>query len=305
MCVCVYSIVIFVLKENLFQTNNLTMVDKFVPSGMKDCDSDVEYVLIGAGLPRTGTMSTCLALEKLLPGKCHHMVRAFTGPNDPPFWTKASRGELSEGDWREFLRSERISASVDFPMSLYWKDLVKMYPNAKVLLNVRDPVKWYNSVRNTIAQVLEFLTKSWMSLPLRCVMALKGSNGVVAATYTCTGPTYLGPNYPGGMFGAVEAGEETAVKFFNEWVESVKSEIPEERLLVFEVKNGWQPLCEFLQVPVPDEPFPNANDTAEQQAKLRAMKKFCIFSWTVIAAGLGTAFYYLKDAIPKPRLVFD
>merc|ERR1712012_460293 len=144
---------------------------------------------------------------------------------------------------------------------------------------------------------LEFLTKSWMSLPLRFVMALKGSNGVVAATYTCTGPTYLGPNYPGGMFGAVEAGEDTAVKFFNEWMESVKTEIPEERLLVFEVKNGWQPLCEFLQVPVPDEPFPNMNDTAQQKANLRSVKRFCVFSWSVMIAAAGAAVYYLKDKI--------
>ena len=280
------------------------MVDKFAPSDMKDCDSDVEYVLIGAGLPRTGTMSTCLALEKILPGKCHHMVRAFTGPNDPKFWTKASKGELSDEDWKEFIRTERISASVDFPMSLFWKDLVRMYPNAKVLLNVRDPVKWYISVKNTIAQVLEFLTESCWSLPLRCVMALKRSNGLVAATFTCTGPTHLGPRYPLGMFGAVEVGEETAVQFFNEWVESVKADIPEDKLLVFEVKDGWQPLCEFLQLPVPDEPFPNANDTAEQQAKLRAMKKFCFVGWSILAAVVGASVYFLKNVIPQPKITF-
>ena len=72
------------------------------------------------------------------------------------------------------------------------------------------------------------------------------SRSTAAALLTCWGPTYLGPRYPRGMFGAVDAGEETAVRFFNDWVELVKAEIPAERLLVFEVKQGWGPLCHFL-----------------------------------------------------------
>ena len=201
-------------------------------------------------------------------------------------------------------RTESLSASVDYPMSLYWKDLARIFPNAKVLLNVRDPVRWYKSVDNTIAQVVKFLQTSWLALPMRCFMKLSGASNS-AAFFTCFAPTYLGPNYPRGMFGAVDAGQETAVKFFNDWVESVKKEIPEERLLVFEVKNGWEPLCQFLQVPVPDEPFPNANDTAEQQAKFRAMKKFCIFSYTILAAGLGTAIYFLKDSVKIPKIILQ
>jgi len=274
------------------------------PDQIKQCNTEVEYVLVGAGLPRTGTLSTFVALEKLLPGKCHHMLRAVTGPNDPKFWTKASKGEITDEDWREFMRTESLSASVDYPMSLYWKDLARIFPNAKVLLNVRDPVRWYQSVDNTIARVVKFLQTSWLALPMRCFMALSGASNT-AAMFTCFAPTYLGPNYPRGMFGAVAAGQDTAVKFFNDWVESVKKEIPAERLLVFEVKNGWEPLCQFLQVPVPDEPFPNANDTAEQQAKFSAMKKFCIFSYTLLAAGLGTAVYFLKDSVPIPKIIFQ
>ena len=64
------------------------------------------------------------------------------------------------------------------------------------------------------------------------------------------------------MFGVFESGEETAVRFFNDWVEQVKSEVPSDRLLVFQVKEGWGPLCQFLGVPVPEEAFPNVNDTA-------------------------------------------
>ena len=125
----------------------------------KEVEEEVEFILIGAGwlllqswaqlikailevpfydgwfagLPRTGTLSTWTALEQLLPGKCHHMLRAFSGPHDLQFWTRAAAGELSDSDWLEFIRTERLSAAVDFPMSLFWRDLVRLYPNAKVL----------------------------------------------------------------------------------------------------------------------------------------------------------------------------
>ena len=116
--------------------------------------SEVEFVLIGAGLPRTGTMSTYAALEMILPGKCHHMARVMSDKTDrnTTFWLRAVRGEVTDGDWRQFVNDERLSAGVDYPMSLFWKDLVRIYPNAKVLLNDRDPVRWYKSVKNTILE---------------------------------------------------------------------------------------------------------------------------------------------------------
>ena len=91
-----------------------------LPNLVKECDKEVEYILVGAGknlidksytirfvsagLPRTGTFSTFVALEKILPGKCHHMIRAMSGKNDPEFWTRASNGELVDDDWKNFIR---------------------------------------------------------------------------------------------------------------------------------------------------------------------------------------------------------
>ena len=169
---------------------------------------------------------------------------------------------------------------------------------------MRDPARWHHSVNNTIRQFDKFMC-SWLALPMRCLLALKGGGSWVAADYTCTAPTYLGPRYPRGMFGAVDAGEETAVRFFNDWVELVKAEIPAERLLVFEVKQGWGPLCRFLGVPEPKEPFPNMNDTAEQLQRLRAMKRISVLLWTAAVAGLGATAYYFKDSIKIPTLTFN
>ena len=171
-------------------------------------------------------------------------------------------------------------------------------------MTVRDPVKWYNSVKNTILQFDHFISKSWFALPMRVMFRFKqgSAKGPLFTTYA---PTYLGAKYPRGLFGAVEDGQDTAVRFFHDWTESVKEAISADRLLVFEVKQGWNPLCKFLDVPVPDEPFPNANDTAEQQARLRSMKRFCLFIWTVAAAGLGTTVFYVKDVIPRPTITFQ
>ena len=174
----------------------------------------------------------------------------------------------------------------------------------QVLLTVRDPVKWYNSVKNTILQFEHFVSKSWFALPMRLILKLKGDS-FKAASFTAFAPTFLGAKYPRGMFGAVEDGQETAVRFYNDWTESVKETISADRLLVFEVKQGWDPLCKFLDLPVPEEPFPNANDTAEQQARLRSMKRICFFAWTIAIGGLGAATYYIKDIIPKPKLTFN
>eukprot|EP00092_Neocalanus_flemingeri_P009387 GFUD01010101.1.p1 GENE.GFUD01010101.1~~GFUD01010101.1.p1 ORF type:complete len:282 (+),score=55.81 GFUD01010101.1:104-949(+) len=271
---------------------------------LKEQATEVDFVLIGAGLPRTGTASTCSALEKLLPGKCHHMKRAFTGSQDAIFWPRAARGELLEEDWKQFITSEGLSAAVDYPMSLYWKDLLKMYPNAKVLLTDRDPVKWYLSVRNTIRQAVSFIMASWGGFPLRLIGRLLG-RPVGPALFTCTAPTYLGAKYPQGMFGAVDAGEETAVKFFNDWKAEVIREVPADRLLVFEVKQGWAPLCKFLGVPQPDGPYPNVNDTKEQQEMLGKMKKICFLFWSVAAASVGAAVYFFKDSVPMPNVTFN
>jgi len=267
-------------------------------------DLEVEYVLIGAGLPRTGTTSTFTALEKVLPGKCHHMMRAFLDKNDPAFWSKASKGNLSEDEWKNFIRKSGLSASVDFPTSLYWKDLVKMYPNAKVLLTVRDPVKWYLSVKNTIRQTVAFMSESWAMAPARIVRRLVGSPGV-SATFTVNAPTYLGAKYPKGMFGAVDAGEDTAVQFFNDWKEQVIKEVPPDRLLVFDVREGWEPLCKFLGVPKPDEPFPNINDTKMMQTRLAGQKRICYSIWAFSGVVIGLAAYLAKDYVKIPTITFS
>ena len=96
------------------------------------------------------------------------MAKVFRdpAPSEQQFWQRAQQGQLTDQDWLEFIRASRLSASVDFPLSLYWRDLARLYPRAKVVLTVRDPVRWFHSVRNTIREVNR-LKDSWLGAPLR------------------------------------------------------------------------------------------------------------------------------------------
>ena len=286
-----------------FLSDNLRMVEQMkkydaISHGKPLPSCEVDFVLIGAGLPRTGTMSTYTALEKILPGKCHHMARVGTDKTDRnvTFWLKAVVGDVTDEEWRQFVKDERLSAGVDYPVSLFWRDLVRIYPNAKVLLNDRDPVRWYESVRNTILQVVGVSTGPLARFNplLQLVMFVSGRGKVLVVPKTlCYAETALGSAFPRGMFGAVEDGQEEAVKFFNAWKAQVIREVPADRLLVWQVKEGWGPLCSFLGLPVPEEPFPNVNDTPSMLQRIGIIKKLVLGTWAVTAVGLASAVYCL------------
>ena len=80
-----------------------------------------------------------------------------------------------------------------------------------------------------------------------------------------------------GVYGSIEAGKEASVEFFNKWAEEVKATVPKDRLLVFEAKEGWEPLCKFLNVPIPENPYPRVNDTASMLRMFRNGKLVSVF----------------------------
>ncbi|MBV8799693.1 MAG: sulfotransferase family protein [Alphaproteobacteria bacterium] len=206
--------------------------------------------VIGAGLGRTGTMTLKTALEKLGFAPCHHMYEVIQHPEQAAFWEAAARGEPV--DWEEVFAGYR--ASCDWPSCAFYKELAARYPAAKVVLTLRDPHAWYRSVCNTI-------------LP-----AMKGP--IVLPDGSRAGPP--------GDFAALLIGEKTfgndfseehMVAVFNRHNEEVKRRIPPERLLVFEAAQGWEPLCSFLGVPVPSEPFPLTNTTGEFKKRIEERQR--------------------------------
>mmetsp|Transcript_45578 Transcript_45578/g.52484 ORF Transcript_45578/g.52484 Transcript_45578/m.52484 type:complete len:261 (-) Transcript_45578:195-977(-) len=244
-----------------------------------------QFVLIGAGLARTGTNSTQVALQMLLKGKCYHMMEVFKhGSRHSNFWAEVISGGRSVDEIGDFLVSEGYVSGVDDPIAPYFKDLMKQFPNAKVLLTVRDDGhKWYKSVRDTIYY--------------HFVDSHRFPTSIFSKTDNRWEPLFfIGPDGKSrpdtGLLGSVGAGEESAVKFYDEWNAEVKRHVPPEKLLVFNVKEGWAPLCKFLNVPVPDVPFPNVNDSSSMKNRRR---KLLLKSWGLVLTVpvvLGGAGYF-------------
>jgi hypothetical protein len=193
--------------------------------------------IIGAGLGRTGTLSLKLALEQLGFLKCYHMVEVLMNPAHAPLWVEAADGRP---EWDRIF--DGYAASVDYPGGRYWRELSEFYPEAKVILTVRDAERWFESTQATIfspqnrervgfPELGEFFEKTVFS-----------------------------------HFGVGINDREFMLEAFERHNDDVRNTISPDRLLVLDVKQGWEPLCEFLDVPVPDTPFPRTNSREEMAA---------------------------------------
>lgn len=196
--------------------------------------------VIGAGFGRTGTMSLKLALEQLGFGPCHHMVEVFAHPEQVPLWSDAADGRP---DWDRIFQG--YSAAVDWPTATFYKELADHYPDAKVILTERDPESWFGSTQATIFARGFPEDDAQMGAWARMVMKVIGD-----------------------LFDRRLDDHDTLVRVFKAHNARVREVIPAERLLVYEVAQGWAPLCEFLGVPVPEGPMPQVNSTEEFQGRL-------------------------------------
>lgn len=194
--------------------------------------------VIGSGLGRTGTLSTKLALEQLGFGPCHHMVEVFLHPESVPLWIAAGGGKP---DWDAIF--DGYASMVDHPGSLYWRELMDHYPDAKVLHTVRDADKWFDSTQATIFSPT--------------------SPGMQAKA----GPMKTFFDAVLGRYGGDLHDRAFMTDFFRRHTEAVVAGVPKDRLLVLNVAEGWGPLCAFLGVPVPDTPYPRENSTEQFQAR--------------------------------------
>jgi hypothetical protein len=195
--------------------------------------------VIGAGFGRTGTMSLKLALERLGFGPCHHMVEVIGHPAQAPLWRAAAEGKPV--DWGRLFTG--YASAVDWPACHFWRALAVQYPEAKFVLTVRDADAWYRSVAGTILKVMQGVAAD-PDPQRRAVMEM--------ATYIVGDRTFGG-----------RMDEDHVKAVFRRHNEAVAAALPEHRLLVCNAADGWGPLCAFLTRPVPDEPFPRTNSTAE------------------------------------------
>jgi Sulfotransferase domain len=203
--------------------------------------------VIGAGLPRTGTLSQKAALELLGFGPCYHMVNVLT---DLPLAAQWAEAIDERADW-EAIFGEHES-TVDWPGSFFYRELAEAYPDAKVVLSIRDPEAWEKSMLDTIwdvhygqtpmahiSKARELIDPDW-----RAYMQLM--RRMFAAQ---------------GVFSGAEVRPGQFADAISRYQDQVQRNIPEDRLLVWNVQEGWEPLCRFLEVDVPQSQFPHLNDS--------------------------------------------
>lgn len=209
--------------------------------------------VIGAGFGRTGTMSLKVALEELGFGKCYHMTEAMGRLPHLKLWHKASLGHPV--DWDDIFPG--YQSAIDWPACAFYKELMEQYPEAKVVLTIRDPERWYDSARSTIYAANRAFP-SWGRLFPRMWYDHDMSCNVI---------------WNGTFQGRFED-KAYAVARFREHVAEVQRVVAPDRLLVFDVKEGWERLCPFLGVPIPQgKPFPHLNDQAEFRALIRRYER--------------------------------
>ena len=204
----------------------------------------------GAGLPRTATTTLLIALEQLGFAPCYHM-RDVLGDLEGqlPLWEAIAEGGR---DWQGIFGDAQ--STVDFPSSRYWRELLEAYPDAKVILSTRSPEGWVRSMRETVwgvfygDSVLHYVSAArtvvdplWNRyIKMMFEMNFHPDTGVMA------GDTF---------------DDDGLAEVMKRWDDSVKRDAPADQLLVWDPKEGWEPLCDFLEVDVPDEPLPRVNDT--------------------------------------------
>jgi hypothetical protein len=223
-------------------------------------DIDMALKVIGSGLGRTGTLSLKVALEKLGFGPCHHMIEVFTHFESIPLWVDAAEGRPN---WDALF--DGYSSAVDHPSCKFWRELSDYYPHAKVLHSVRDPDAWFESTQ---------------------------------ATIFAPGAPGLNPPPPLKRFFETQLSDmgehihdrDFMVDLFNRNTADVLRTIPKERLLVYEAGQGWEPLCAFLGVPVPDEPYPRENSRQAFAARIDA---------AVAGSGEAPSLENIRDQVVK------
>jgi hypothetical protein len=213
--------------------------------------------VIGAGFGRTGTASLKAALELLGLGPCYHMSVVIAEPHRVRQWLDVGEGRA--GDWDEVFAG--FDSALDWPAASYWRELAEHFPDAKVILTVRDPERWYDSVSTTIfARALE---ERRLPLRRRIVRRLVNRRSPDFALY----PRMARATVHDRVFGGRIDDRGHVLDVYERHIAEVKATIPPGRLLVFDVAEGWKPLCEFLDVPVPDAPFPQSNERAAWHRK--------------------------------------
>lgn len=203
--------------------------------------------VIGAGYGRTGTASLKLALDRIGLGPCHHMSEVLPSPERIALWTRIGQGDAAADPSLWDRAFDGYNSTVDWPSCTHWRALMAHNPDAKIILSRRDAGKWFTSVNETILN--------------------PDVNAKVAQSP-------MGPMLDANIWQLFDRrmdDREHMMACFEKHCAEVIAGVPEDRLLVFEARDGWGPLCDFLSVAVPDEPYPHVNSMEETKRFMQTL----------------------------------
>ena len=218
--------------------------------------------IIGAGFPRTGTTTLKRSLEILGYSKTYHMKELLVNPDKLPLWLKLE--ETGETDWDKLY--DGYMATVDFPSYPWYFEHMNHYPDAKVILTVRDFEAWHKSAHSTIYQAGPQNFSEKIQMLIRIF-----TNPRLAKVVNCI--KFVKRQFWAKQFEGRFLDKEFAEKIWFEHIEEVKAKVPADRLLVYDVRDGWEPLCTFLGKPVPSEPLPHLNKKENFKTMLAELMK--------------------------------
>ena len=241
--------------------------------------------IIGAGFGRTGTLSTFTALNELgFP--CYHMIEVLKNEENKShldFWrTVANSQPGTQHDWNQVF--SKYTAALDNPACCVWKELLAAYPGVKVVLTLhpKGAEAWYESTIDTIyftEKMWQFKVLEWFT-PFGRKFGDMSRKLIWQHSHKDTMPD-----------------RDKAVAHYHQHIEDVKATVPPEQLLIFSADQGWEPLCKFLGVPVPESKFPNVNDRKEIKKTVREITRGAyVILGIAMAAFSGAAyaaFHYL------------
>jgi hypothetical protein len=196
------------------------------------------FKVIGAGFGRTGTSSLQVALEELLGGKCYHMKDIMLQPAQLQAWHDFAVGKTPVMDWKRLFAG--YTAAVDCPVCMYYEELMEAFPEARVILTVRDPQHWWKSFNRLMSIVDKARLLRFLAPKLRKVARF-------------TDKIIIQDVFEGRME------KEHCIRIFEMHNNRVRKVVPKDRLLEYNITQGWEPLCKFLKVPIPETPFPHLN----------------------------------------------
>jgi hypothetical protein len=217
-----------------------------------------------------------MALEMLGLGPCHHMVNVLADLDQAALWEQALEGD---GPWEQIF--DGFQSTVDWPGGYSYREPAEVYPEAKALLSVRDPQVWEESTRQTVWAVRhgESLMRLLSSAQAHVNPDWRAYLDVIDSLLWRGRGTFAAGAEPADLIeGMIRHNEE------------VKRTIPPERLLVWDVKEGWAPLCEFLELPVPDVPVPRVNDRTEFLNRIVDGSLAALHAWRSEQASMDPAF---------------